>query len=64
MTQKHELIQQVADSKELVGINRFEFVMKCWEDSAFYQEIVNFGAKEILEDVVNQIIGKERKYDD
>lgn len=57
MTQKHELIQQVADEKELVGINRFEFVMKCWEDSAFYQEIVNFVAKDVFQDIANQMFG-------
>ena len=63
MTQKHELIQQVADAKELVGINRFEFVMKCWEDSAFYQEIVNFVAKNALDptfqDIFNQMFRKK-----
>lgn len=63
MTQKHELIQQVADAKELVGINRFEFVMKCWEDSAFYQEIVNFVARNALnpvfQDIFNQMFRKK-----
>lgn len=54
--QKHEIIQKVADSKKLTGIDRFNFCAKCNADEVYYQ--AQCGAYEQL---FNIKISPERK---
>lgn len=54
--QKHEIIQRVADTKKLTGIDRFNFCAKCNTDETYYQAQCG-----VYEQLFNIKISTERK---
>lgn len=54
--EKHEIIQKVADTKKLTGIDRFNFCVKCNMDEAYYQAQCG-----VYEQLFNIKISTERK---